>query len=508
MLSTSTPISLNISVYNPTEDLIDFTSYNEFNSELLERQDQYAVAVTRCQVPTDEIETFVVDDTSKYEITFRTPDYVLSNTSKSFTHHLPDSRDIVSGTIEYGKVFYYSNNSVIERISRVMYRCYADAVRSWNQTFTADFTSNANAVAMAAFHGNLLGERSFTPSSGTGFVGILGHIEVQIYEIALTGTNWNIANPTTGVFTLNEHIPFQVVLVAPDDTECVILSGRAGDTFINTHPPSHGVAATNKILALSEEGLLSSNTTFNGTNTGKLITMRLPNESFLKLHGKANNQPWKIQLRTKKAAYGGMRCKVLFSSCKDSIPTTPPIIGINESSGYGEITFTCHQDWAKSGVTFAMSPFMKSILNFGSHNMKYNPTFQDWELIIPEFVTSTGNPLITLIQSNSTRRLLMTLKRIIISSTRISSETEFGTSLQAQNILTDFSIDTDVNALGELTFSDTSGVFPWRRYKLNSSQPLKNYDVRVFVEYSSGETRLVKIGSGQTGIVRLTFFPL
>ena len=153
MLSTSTPISLNISVYNPTEDLIDFTSYNEFNAELLERQDQYAVAVTRCQVPTDEIETFVVDDTSKYEFTFRCPNFVNSTTVNSFTHHLPDSRDIVSGTISYGKAFYYSNNSVIERISRVMYRCYADMIRSWNQTFTADFTSNANAVEIVAFHG-------------------------------------------------------------------------------------------------------------------------------------------------------------------------------------------------------------------------------------------------------------------------------------------------------------------------------------------------------------------
>ena len=508
MLSTSTPVSLNISVYNPNEEVIDFTSYNEFNAELLDRQDQYAVAVTRCQVPTDEIETFVVDDTSKYEFTFRSPNYVNYSSVNSFTHHLPDSKDTTSATIEYGKVFYYSNNSVVERISRVMYRCYADVIRSWNQTFTADFTSNANAVAMSGPSAFTLGEKSFTPSSGTGFVGILGHIEVQIYEIALTDANWSIANPTAGTFPPDQRIPFQVVLIAPDDTECVILSGRSGDTFINTNNPLLGVAATNKILVISEEGLLSSNTTFNGTNTEKLKTMRLPNESFLKLHGKANNQPWKIQLRTQASAYGGMRCKVLFSSCTDQIPTTPPIIGINESTGYGEITFTCHQDWARAGITFAMSPFMKSILNFGSHNMKYNTTTQDWELIIPEHVTSTGNPLITLVQSNSTRRLLMTLKRIIISSTRISSETEFGTSLQAQNILTDFSIDTDVNALGELTFSDTSGVHPWRRYKLTSSQPLKNYDIRVFVEYASGETRIVKLGSGQTGIVRLTFFPL
>jgi hypothetical protein len=152
------------------------------------------------------------------------------------------------------------------------------------------------------------------------------------------------------------------------------------------------------------------------------------------------------------------------------------VVGISETAGHGEITYTFHQDWAKSGVSFSMSPFMKSILNFGSHNMKYNEIYKDWDLILPVYVTSVGNPLVTMTQSNSTRRLLMTLKRIIISSSRISSETEYGTSLQAQNILTDFSIDTDVNALGELTFSDTSGVFPWRLWYPHEKAKSKRRD--------------------------------
>ncbi len=493
----STPINLNINVFNGTEDVIDFRYREQFNEAFLQKADNYAVAITRIQVPTSETETFVVSDNQLFKFYITSTDStgvdVYNNTA------LPDDIDDYDDAIGYGTVKYYSNEDVLERISRIMYRTFVKSCKTTHAAATYQRLTDKTAT------GSCL---SFMTSSVTSIyqdftvtvdaASVLSDLKVNIHELLLSTTNFNASIDT---YTPSYVRYFKIKIRNPAGVETVLLALQSGAMFTNTKIPSDW--ANNKILCLTEESFRSAQNGYNGTKATKATENYLPTETMIKLYGTTANGTWRITLETTALVYGRLRYSVALTSVLDTFPSTPPTVSMNTDS---RIQITYDEKYVKNNLVFGFSPNLRTILDFGNSNMTYNTTKGIYELTFPNYVFNENGGLVTLKQNNSTRNLLCNLTRIIISSSSIPSDPEYGASHSIQSILSDFVIDTDVESLGVLQYSENAGVYPWRRYKLRSPISFSNFDIDIRFEYSHGVNKIARIAPGQTGSMRLSFF--
>lgn len=492
----TTPINFNITKFNDESEPIDFKYKEPFNEAFLDKASNYQVAVTRLQVPTSEIETFVMSDNNLFKVYLSCTDS--SNVYSSVGTQLPDENDDFDANINYGTVNYYSNDDVLERISRIMYFTFVKCckLRFGNSyLITSDRTSDVNSLSfmsssITSIHQDITVSSSLTRQ--------IADLKFNIHELLLSTTNFSSSIDT---YSASYNGLVRIKIKSPTNVETVVAVFNSAQLYKNTNKPS--AWASNKILTLTEESFRSICCGYDGIKATKTNEHYLPTESFIKFSGIVPNGTWRITLETSTAVFGRLRYSVNFTTVESTFPVIPPSISIDTDT---KLVISYHEKFVTNNIMIGFSPRLKELIDFGHTNMLFNSANQFFQLIFPNYVLTGTDALVNLKQNNSTRYLLCNLTKVIILSASIPSDPEYGASRSAKHVLSDFTIDTETDSLGVLSYSETAGVYPWRRYKLRSSISFSNFDIEVLFEYNNGLTKVARLAPGQTGSLRLSFF--
>jgi hypothetical protein len=488
-----TPINFNVLLFNNGTNDIPFSYTGNFSSDLLEHQSRYAVAVTRIRVPVDKIQSFKVSDTTNYYISIVGTNQV-TNTTGTFITNIPNyiaSTSSVGGSTYYNpSITYQSANDVLDIFSRCIYKSFSNYVKSYGSTYLVSnsggllFDSSVNSLGTTSL------STTFTITRTNQKV---AHIEVDISSFQQSASTWLLG----GTLGASADCLINIQLTAPSGNTLVVWSGSASSINLSG----------SKTITFTEAGFIGLGSQLTDAASTATNQLYIPStESFLKFSNENPNGTWTLSLSSTQAIYGSLTYAIRIYAVPTSMPSTPPTLSLINNN----IQISYEQKWTTSGVKLRFSPAIKLMLNFG--NRSFIQTSDGYEFVFPAYPLLSTNSVLSFQQPMSSLKSLSNVSRVLISSSNLAADGDIVATnnvLTNLNTLTDFVLQTDSSqSLVDLQYSEAASIRPWRLYRLKNPNMLKKIDVNVFVEYYDGHTEIVNIGSGDIGIIRLSFFRL
>ena len=135
----------------------------------------------------------------------------------------------------------------------------------------------------------------------------------------------------------------------------------------------------------------------------------------------------------------------------------------------------------------------------------------DYNFRFPAYIYSNSSlsKALTIYQFAGHISSLSNISRLIISSPSLATQNDYILStfaIASSNQLADFTIDMDTDGISDLVYTTDAGVIPWRRYLLQSQDPLSYLDLTCQLEYSNGLSKPLILPPNSTFICRLSFF--
>ncbi len=144
------PINFNFKQYNESPTALRKMEYAEtFNQALLQNPDRHKVAVTRLKIPTAALETFIMDNNADFAVTLSGGSVFHLADGASYTNIMP-AEDAIDdfGCCNGLDMKYYSAEQVVDTISRIMYRSYADWTNTNGSAAVLDNTITINNITL------------------------------------------------------------------------------------------------------------------------------------------------------------------------------------------------------------------------------------------------------------------------------------------------------------------------------------------------------------------------
>lgn len=491
---TESAISIKCPIYNSTEDPINFEAEASFNQPFIVNPADYAVAITRVQLPSAELECFRPIQRDKYKIAIIGNS--LSNvnlTQNEIT--IPNDRDD-DPDYKFGAVRMYSPENVLEILNLMMIR-----------SFEKYAVANAHSVVAV--------NRAFVINSAPAIehipplidtIPVVANAARRISDINLQITKFKISmNDGTSM-----PINFSISLVNPAGVK-VLVAAFLLDSWIydwdpdNDHPPIEFTSAAYRNL---------SGPIYPSAGDSRTIRYR-PAESFYKLYKEADgdwasaNGNWQLVIDADPLNLRiNMEYKLTVTLALAGYPNIPPVMHFNDEK---KLVMEYQPEYIRKSVHIALSPFMKEILNFGNSFLEYIAIFNKYLYKYP--TVNLSQDLISHTQSLSTFYMFSNITAITVNSQDWGVYGDILTDSITNDVLQDFVISQNNDELGYLEFSDASSIRPWRVFPITVQSPLKRYSFQVYAVYGAdtkkpgvGERVLVRIPPGGTGVIRISFF--
>ena len=499
MADVTTPLNFNAHVTNSTQTPIKF-EYNETLDNILIRDSSnYSLSVTGLKVPTDGLETFVMDNPNDYTVTvYGGGNETLDNFI--FTVPLPstDAVDPDSGTYNVCNGFdvkYYSPQQFVDILSRTMYRAFRGFYRNntdpYNKTFSITLANSGSAAS------TITGSVDVSPVPSTLNSSFIAEISFTLSNFALTSLN--TALPLTA--------PFQIWANAPGSSNYYVIFSSSGFQNFSTMP-------NNVTIRLSECAYAPFPPWFQPTTTLTPNVYAQPTTSFLSSFCNSFTcvGTWNFSITCNIIFRGSVTITVEAISCATNKPALPPLLSLDSTTKKLSLEF--QSNWAYTNLRLAFSPKLYAMINFGASYTYYNTRYGWYEIVVPPLASSNatapisagGREITTLVQQQATMYNMMNITRIVVKSSNLRCDSEYGRSLVSDNVISDFKIDTDVEYLGDLTYTTDAGGIPWRRYKITGHAPTRQIDLSFSAEYDNGQRRDIYIQPGLEGHARISFF--
>lgn len=501
--SSSAPINLQVIQNNFTNDEQEFRYNQIFNNNLLDRQNEFAVSVTRLKVPCSKIESFVIKDKSKYYFTLSSTNITNSANYQLATaiEYLPDETGLTEDPNEYvGPVRYYSPKQMIDLFNRVLFRLWIGYCRLWPnyQIDSGILIANWKTTQQASWTKNIV--VTAQPNS------FIANVELRVYRFITSNTP--ITSTDASTFTPVD-LPTKLTLIHPDGTEVIVYSGGLASYIdLNNYD-------TNRYVKFSEGAYNTcSKITLEGSN--RPYRTYLPYaESFLKLQGKTTiSGTWVLKYDTFANTYGEMA----FALHVDTLPTgfdlpqTPPAFDLDSSDN--RLSLTLEENFIKSDITIGMSSTMKSMIDFGPlYHVKNNliGASNDYIFKPPPIIldSSLVSKTYTYKQDSPHLSSLSNIERLLLTTSSMSVENDFiysNTALTYTNQLADFTLDLSQDGLSDLIYTTDASIMPWRRYALKSPNSLANMGLDCVVVYTNGLQKTLVLPPNSNFLARLSFF--
>jgi len=182
-------------------------------------------------------------------------------------------------------------------------------------------------------------------------------------------------------------------------------------------------------------------------------------------------------------------------------PQLSPFFNINSS---GKLELIYSKNYPINNIKLCMSPKLERMFSFGHQARIWKG--DHFEFMWPSLAFQDDIDLITWTQIYNTKYRMCLARKILVVGIGFNIVGEYFDSLNQQNVIADFMIDTEQD-LGNLVYSTDAGVMPWRRYSLKSDMPLLELKVQIFAQYEDQSTSLINIGYGSSFELKLLFVP-
>lgn len=493
----TTPLNFNVTVRNTSQSSVQFDYQESFDSVLISDSSNYSVSITGLRIPTQGLETFVMDNPADYYVTLY-GGYDTSTTGNGvITVQLPsnDALDPIFGSICNGKtIMYYSPQQFIDILSRTIYRAYRGFLRTYCD---ASATFQANLLNMGTAS-NSLSSTVTLANTGT-----LNQCNIADITITISGLKLYTRNTNTPL-----NAPFQLNVQMPGAPAAIVVWSCSG--FQNIDP----LAGANYNINLSEGAYSPLPSWFQPQTYLSSNVYAQPTTSFISSFNNNGNPVgnWVFTIFSNMPFTGQATITVNISANLTSRFSLPPLLSL--SSTTKKLSLNYQSSWAYSNMRLGFSPKLYSMVNFGQSYTYYNSQMGIYEIVLPPLtstnasapISATGNEITTLEQQQSSMYNMMNISRIVVKSSNLRCDSEKGKSLVSDNVISDFKVDTDVEYLGDLTYTTDAGVTPWRRYKITGHASTRNIDLNFAAEYNNGLRRDIYIQPGLEGQARLSFF--
>jgi len=471
--------SINISLYNntllPKEIKTDIVN----NQNILDNPDEYEVSVMKLNIPSSNLQTFKISNKADYSVRMTTyaDSTRFSNSPINVKYSLPNDTDDLLANTSYGKIYYHSEQSLIDALNRTIYRCYKDTVQQLNNT------------------SQILSFKTASLAS-TG-------VNYDSFSVATTATRLSYIEFTLGAVQSITQ-PFNISLTSPSGQTAIVYHFIPSEFNLSQITTSNYITFTDA----SYKELDPSETLYQ-TNT-----IRIPAESFLNLINSTTivNGNWKVGINCDATNWNiqfSYNLKIVTDPYAIMTGRTYPNIPANFSlNSSNMLTFNYAEGYRYNNIKFGFSSKLKNIFNMGNINYTYMTTTSDHEFKYPSFnYSSSQNNVFTLTQQISSKYLMKNLDRIILQSS-LPIEPELYNSGQYQgDVMADFLIDNSTD-LDILDFSPDYSIIPARRFKLLSKQPLRSFSLSASAIYKDNQTSpvLLYMSAGESFYCRLSFF--
>jgi len=493
------PINIQAIYNNATNADATFRYNANFNVPLLPQQNDYSVAITRLRVPGTKIQSFVIRDQSRYYFTLASTNSSLSNQFqlKTFTEYLPDDSGVSStDPNEYvGAVQYYNPSQMLDIFTRCMFRNWIGFCNLWQSYVinTGFLTESWRTTQKSAWTRSI----NVPFIMNTTLANIEFHLQRFITSDNPIGSN-NVISPG--------DYPTRLTLVDPKGAEIILMNvGPKSYVDLNNYD-------TNRYMRFTEGAYVPTNYYNLGASNKNVITYLPTAESLLKFNGNYYDhitQPnWTLKFDSFEPVYGEIAFRFIFHTLPTDkrLPSEPPTFSLDGS----RISLNTSETFINSDIEIGFSPTIKAMIDFGeSYHCKL--TNGDYNFRFPAYINGS-NPLsqqISILQFAPHISSLSNISRLIVASPSLSTQNDYVLStfaIASTNQLADFTIDLDTDGVSDLVYSTDAGIIPWRRYQLQSGDPLSRLDLECVLEYSNGLTRDLVLPPNTTFICRLSFF--
>jgi hypothetical protein len=471
------PINTPISIPNNGNVPAKFSVNERFQYPLVNRADDYVMAVTRIKVPSQLVETFVVED--EY-----LEDYSVSiglYGSPYVKIYWPDSAGyIVRGTTTefVGVQRHYSHADVLNTLNSMYFNAF-------HQNLTDQLLTHESAEITTTFDGS---GSSFTSSNFALSISPrrLTHIELQIESV-------DISKFGGGAF--NDYVT--VTLNAPSSQGSInMLNIRDPDIFgfINTDTDTH--------LVISDRGFRQCPATVDAPSgfSGNIVYQ--PKETSLPYVDTITTPSgnWNLTVTSGNATniLGSIKFRVRFYYNNITKPTDP--IVLNELDNMVQLVY--QQAYRSSRWVIAMSPKINTMINFSPNTVLVGNMY---EFDYPFYPASSS--IHTHTQSRSSIAQMYNLDRIGVYSFSLPvAESELINNHVASPIITDFIILDQADGTGG-NYIYTQDSIPWRYYEFRNSDPIYELVLEVRAIYNDQSERDIYINPGDCASMRVSFFP-
>ena len=434
---------------------------------LLDDPSQWEMAVTRFNIPISALEKMIIDPA----------DYWLNLSCNVQTTASSAFRDCSSGNISlYDNTVMklYNVQDFVENVNRAFARAHAsliDNTTAWVSNFKA--TVSASSVAFQ------------TGVSESANIAVT-LASTKNYYVRLKLSNF-VENTQTG----SELPTVNIDLTNPDGTVCRVASGVDLSSLGSTE------------LVFEDGAELDQANIDTLFDYGRSYT---PLDAFLKFSSQTSNGTWVLTISA--CGANTLDIEVDYSlevyappllASHYELPHMQPNLSVSESSGY--FSLTVHERFIHQNMKLTASPFLSKILQLQSSS-----TSNIVEMPITT-LTAGLDEVITFKQESPKVYLVNQIDRLIITSNSLPIEKDISTGNQPTFAITSFILPGDeIFGFDYIGYSTDSGMKPWRRYRLNTSQPLDSIDIEFKVMYKDGSVTPVLLEPSQSASCLLSFF--
>ena len=453
-MNESENIYYNISIYNDTNKPVPMEKETQFNQSLIVNPSDYTVTINKLRMPANLVKTFIIEDKSKYNLKYSVN---VSNHSKTNEIQKFTAENYLYNDKEYEM---YSSEDMLENFNKTSIRTYRDLLNSLDgYCNTKESVSGSIDTSISSTSPKY--EETISMPTQSGMTRKLGYTRLKL-NIEEDNTNPDI---------------YEVVLKSPETTEypdgieCLVYSGYKTD-FSNQLVFEE--ASLNHISKTSHDNVLSGD--------------YVPQESFVKFN---NNDimtgDWKLIIRNKNQNSSGFSIKIDYElDCffiphvyNDlGLPNRAPFVYINDTNN--KMVMNIHENTIRSGMNIIFSPALHGIFDFRANKTSDNQR----QLVIPQTTLSSGYvSSLEIEQPISSVYRLNDISQILLSS-RLPIQGEYFDTAGVQNTVL-MSLDWVPGEKNLVIYQSTNEDI--RSYKLLSSNPLTEMNVKFFVSYMNSD---------------------
>lgn len=439
-------------------------------SSLLENPTEYAISIVKFSLPTEAIKSFVINNSSDYQMKYSSPaglsvlNSPVNIINYTATNALPTNTDYD----------YINHEDVIESFNRTSMKTYRDYLNSFSTAFLS-FSNKLNfaeAFNFSVSTAPYIYEKTIAVNAG-----VLNSVDNKLGYIKLT-LNVGYTGAESGSSPGVRH-PHRLYLIDPSGTnKCLIYSNFDCDY--------------NNTLVFEDCALKSIDSLQDYTAVIPSGTYQ-PKESFLKFNT-TNSQfgSWKLRFESTSNEYSGVHnfhlnvnynLEMSFLPKQENgnslgISQYPILLGLNDTNS-NLLQLKIHESWYYGNNYISFSPKLNSILGFPS----YLGADGFYKLKQPQVLlssTMSASTFVDYIQPVSTLYKLTNIKAIQLRSNTIPVSGEYSVASQS-NILMSINVSVDT-AKDIYEFSATIERF----YDLIGNEALTDIHFSVWIEYVDG----------------------